>query len=232
MSLNQFSGFPQAGVDFLANLAENNEREWFNAHKSDYKNHVEKPAQELVATLGERLQSISPAIIFDTRANGSGSMMRIYRDTRFSKDKTPYNPYVTMAFWEGSSKKTTAYSGFFLRVEPTGVGLMVGTRGFDKERLAAYRTAVSDPTLGTELETIIANMQDKFEIQGEHYKRVPHGFDADHPRADLLRYNSLHAFYFTIPPQYLTSPDLVEQCMIQFEQMVPLHHWLVKLFTH
>jgi uncharacterized protein (TIGR02453 family) len=232
VSINQFSGFPRAGIDFLTNLAANNDRDWFNARKAIYKQQVEAPAQELVSTLGERLQTISPSIIYDTSVNGSGSLMRIYRDTRFSQDKTPYNPYVTMAFWEGPDKKK-AYSGFYLRVEPTGVGLMVGTRGFDKDGLAKYRTAVLDNTLGAELDTLNANLRQsgRYELHGEHFKRVPRGFDANHPRAILLRFNSLHAFYFTIDPKQLLSAELVDQCMVQFTEMAPLHHWLVKILS-
>ena len=83
-----FSGFPAEGLTFLAGLEANNNREWFNDHKDDYIQFVQEPMAAFVAALGPRLQDISPGIEYDTRTNGSGSMMRIYRDTRFSNDDT------------------------------------------------------------------------------------------------------------------------------------------------
>jgi uncharacterized protein (DUF2461 family) len=82
-----FPGFPVEGLGFLEELAHNNNREWFEAHKADYRSYVLEPAQAFVVALGERLKLLSPEIAYDTRTNGSGSIMRIYRDLRFSKDK-------------------------------------------------------------------------------------------------------------------------------------------------
>ena len=131
-----FAGFPKAGIKFLQDLAKNNDREWFNANKPTFIDQVQTPAQDLVISLGTRLKAISPEIMFDTRTNGTGSLMRIYRDTRFSKDKTPYKTNVAMSFWEGPSKRDS-YSGFFLRVEPAGLSLFTGGYNFGKETLGS-----------------------------------------------------------------------------------------------
>lgn len=98
MDLKTFSGFPREGISFLADLAGNNNREWFQANKKLFHEQLQKPAQQFVISLGLRLQEISPGIRFDPSTNGSGSLMRIYRDTRFSKDKTPYKTNISMAF--------------------------------------------------------------------------------------------------------------------------------------
>ena len=100
-----FYGFPREGVQFLEDLAHNNNREWFEAHRQDYREHLLAPAQSFVIALGQELKSISSAIEYDTRTNGSGSIMRIHRDVRFSKDKTPYYTYLRVVFWEGGHKK-------------------------------------------------------------------------------------------------------------------------------
>ncbi len=100
-----FYGFPAEALRFLEELSKNNNREWFNAHKQEYQDHVLAPAQDFVLALGERLRTISAGIIYDTRTSGSGSILRTHRDIRFSKDKTPYHTYVRMVFWEGSRKK-------------------------------------------------------------------------------------------------------------------------------
>lgn len=225
-----FSGFPKEGLEFLAGLAENNNREWFEAHKGDYRAYVLEPAQGFVATLGERLKLLSPGISYDTRTNGSGSIMRIYRDLRFSKDKTPYNPNLRVIFWEGAGKKTEN-PGFFFGMDAGGAGLYGGMHSFPKPLLTAYQEAVADEKLGADLEVALASLKEPgaCEIGGEQYKRVPRGYDPDHPRADLLRYKGLHARSPKIEPATLVSPELVEACFEYCHQMAPLHRWLVEV---
>jgi uncharacterized protein (TIGR02453 family) len=230
MSNETFSGFPPEGIRFLSDLADNNDRNWFAAHKSTFQNQLQAPAQAFVVALGKRLQDVSPDIVYDTRLNGSGSLMRIYRDTRFSKDKTPYKTNVSLAFWAGPSKRA-AYSAFYIRLEPGGGGIMTGRYAFDKPILAAYRDAVVDTEMGAELESVLAKIQaeGEYTIGGEHYKKVPRGYDPEHPRAGLLRYNGLHAFYLSIKPEHLTSAELVDICYEHCARMAPLHRWLVKV---
>ena len=105
-TLPTFSGFPQAGLEFLANLAAHNDRVWFEAHKKEYHALLLEPAQAFVMTLGAKLQALSNGIRCDTRTDGKGVLMRLHRDTRFSPDKTPYNTHISGLFWEGSQKKT------------------------------------------------------------------------------------------------------------------------------
>ena len=92
--MSQFKGFSDAGLQFLADLRANNNREWFNEHKPIYRDEIVEPALDFIVDFGGRLRAIYPDLNFDTRTNGAGSLMRIYRDTRFSKDKTPYKTNV------------------------------------------------------------------------------------------------------------------------------------------
>jgi uncharacterized protein (TIGR02453 family) len=224
-----FPGFPTEAMQFLADLADNNNRDWFEAHKKDFKRVLLEPAQVFVLALGEGLQTIAPNIQYDTRTNGSGTLMRIHRDTRFSEDKTPYKTNISGLLWQGAGKKTQC-PAFGFQLQSSGMALMAGMFGFDKGLLEKYRTAVNDPTLGTELATIVHTLDKKYELAGQHYKRVPSGFAADHPRADLLRHNAL----FAHPRQELdiktaTSPQLVEACLTHFAAMAPIQQWLVKV---
>ena len=228
---SSFSGFPPEGIQFLADLAANNNRQWFEANKKTYQEQLLKPAQSFVLALGERLRQISPAIRYDSATNGTGSLMRIYRDVRFSKDKTPYKTNISMSFWQGSGKKT-AHPGFFVRFEVDGGGIFVGQHGFDGPHLAAYRDAVADAKMGKELEEALALVTSRgdFEIGGEHYKRVPRGYDADHTRAELLKYNGLWALNTdAIMPPDLYEPQLVDICFANCQKMAPIHEWLVKM---
>ena len=121
--------------------------------------------------------------------------------------------------------------GFFVRLDQSGVGVFVGIHVFAKSFLAAYRDAVADEELGTGLEAALAEVRGRggYEIGGEHYKRVPRGYDADHARADLLRYNGLHAHSQAIDPQIISTPELVEVCFARCRDMAPLHQWLVQV---
>ncbi len=228
--MTEFTGIPPAGLRFLEELAENNNREWFEANKHVYQDELQAPTLSFIVELGERLKTISEGIQYDTRTNGGGSLMRIYRDTRFSKDKTPYKTNITLMFWEGEGKKTEK-PGFGLRYDVDGAGLMVGMHGFPKPMLTAYRDAVLDEDLGTELVVAVEQVKQAgdYTIGGEHYKRVPRGLPADHERADWLRYAGLYTYSPQITVDDLTSPQLVDKCFAHFEKMAPLQRWLVKV---
>ena len=230
MSQFPFSGFPPAGLDFLFQLRLNNNREWFAAHKRDYIAYVRDPALALVVALGARLQELSPNLIVDTRTNGSGSLFRLARDARFSRDPTPYRTKIILSFWEGDGKKMEC-PGFAMEIEPEGGIQYVGVYGFTPALLAAYRRAVLDEKLGVELVTALQAVRQagNYTIGGEHYKRAPRGYPADHPRADLLRHNTLFAASPTLSPAVITSPDLIEVCRAHFQNMSPIHYWLVKI---
>ena len=231
MSNQQFSGFPEAGLQFLADLANNNERPWFEENKSIYKQELLQPAVAFVEALGERLREIAPKVRYDTRTNGSGSLLRIYRDTRFSKDKTPYKTNISGMFWEGAGKKM-AHPGFGFQLEPSGLGLVAGQFGFSKEQMQQYRDGVLHDVLGVELETAVSTLQQsgKYEIMGKEYKRVPRGYDPEHLRADLLRHKSLYIHPLNkISSDKVLSSQLVDICMAYFEEMLPIQQWLVKI---
>lgn len=230
MAEGSFTGFPPEGLQFLADLGENNDRDWFNARKQKYQESVVAPAVAFVESMGDRLRLISPHIQYDTRTNGQGSLMRLYRDVRFSEDKSPYKIWVGIRFWEGPGK-AGGNPGFFFGFDATAGGLHVGMHGFDKAMLTAYRDAVDDDELGSELEAALASVRGAgaYKINSEHYKRVPRGYDSNHPRADLLRFNTLYASSPGIEPAVLASARLVDVVMDHCEKMAPIEQWLVKV---
>ena len=173
---HQFSGFSPAALDFLCHLEANNNRDWFEAHKDIYQNEIVAHAPAFVSALGERLKSISPAIEYDARTTGAGSMMRIYRDIRFSKDKTPYKTRIAFVFWQGPLKKMEN-PAFGFQFNANDGELMAGQFGFSKEMLTSYRNAVLDERLGNELLTILRSITQAgaYQIGGETSKRVPTG---------------------------------------------------------
>lgn len=226
-----FNGFSQEGISFLFELAGNNEKDWFDTRKEIYQRELLAPAQALVAAVGARLQAeISPDIVYDTRANGSGSLMRIYRDTRFAKDKSPYKTNIGMIFWEGPRKKAENPS-FGFQFGTFGAGLYAGLFGIPKDLVQPYREAVDDEKRGKALVDAIAAVEaaGDYKIEGEQSKRVPAGYDKDHPRSDLLRHKGIHVSSPQLTPELLLGPELVDEIVMHCTRMAPVQKWLVEL---
>jgi len=221
--MDKFEGFPAAGFEWFAKLAKNNNRPWFEKHKQEYLDNLQAPALAMVVELGERLKVIIPGIGFDARPNG-GSMMRIYRDIRFSKDKTPYKTHIGINWWEGSGK---GGSGFHLFMDADGAVMYAGHHDFDKPFLTAYREAVAGDRRGRALQQAIDKLQKAgaYEVGGEQLKRVPPGYEQDHPRGDLLRYKGLWVRSPRMKPPELASPKLIEACLKHSRAMLPVHKW-------
>jgi len=156
--------------------------------------------------------------------------MRIYRDIRFSKDKRPYEPSLRIVFWEGHGKKTES-PGFYLCVDPGSANLYAGLHSFSKGVLTAYRDAVVDDRLGDELAGVLKAVRGDgmYEIGGEHYKRVPAGYDPAHGQADLLRHNGLWAKAPVIDAAEALKPGFGDLCFEHFNNMAPMQQWLVKV---
>jgi uncharacterized protein (TIGR02453 family) len=228
--LEGFKGFPEEGLQFLEDLKQNNNREWFQAHKGHYTESVLGPARDFVVALGEALQTVSEGIAYGTQASGTGSIMRIYRDLRFTKDKRPYNTHVGLFFWEGSRKRMEN-PGYYLNIQPGGGTLYAGMYRFPKPFLEAFREAVVDEELGRDLERALAAVREagEYAIGGERYKRVPRGYDAAHGRVDLLLYKGLYAQAPEIERELLMKPELVTVCLEHCRKMAPLHRWLVEV---
>jgi uncharacterized protein (TIGR02453 family) len=121
--MSGFEGFPEETVTFLSDLAKNNKKTWFDAHKNDYERFLVWPARAFTEAIGERLITVVPGIIAEPRINGS--IFRIYRDTRFSKDKTPYKTHLGIFCWDGSGPKMEC-PGFYFHLEPPN--LLLGGR--------------------------------------------------------------------------------------------------------
>ena len=229
-----FEGFPVEAGQFLRDLRDNNNKEWFEAHKQTYIEALRSPAQAFVLAVGERLQVIvSSEVYYDTRTNGSGSLMRINRDVRFSKDKSPYKENLAMIWWQGAGKKMQN-PAFGLQITPTGVGMMAGMFGFDKDQLERYRDAVDDEKKGKALEVAVAEVQKAgdYVLFGDMLKKVPRGYDADHPRAAWLKYKGLYAHLNEdLPQAIINSADFVDITVEHFVNMAPIQQWLAQVMN-
>jgi uncharacterized protein (TIGR02453 family) len=223
-----FKGFPKETLSFFRGLTRNNDKQWFEKHRSEFDESVIAPAREFVEAMGERLQDIAPGIHADPRTNGS--IFRIYRDTRFSKDKSPYKTHLAIFFWEGDRPKMEC-PGFYLHLEPENLMLGGGIYMFQKDQLAEYRRSVDDDKLAGKLEKALRGHVKKScdATHMEPYKRVPKGFDPDHPRADLLKLKGVTLGADLGIPASLHTKRFLDYAYKRFEKMAPLHRWLVAL---
>jgi uncharacterized protein (TIGR02453 family) len=219
-----FGGFPKETLRFLAGLRAHNEKAWFEAHRDDYQSFFLAPAMAFAEALAPKLRKIEPEVNVEPRVNGS--LMRINRDIRFSKDKSPYKDHLDMWFWTGDRKGWDA-SGFFFRLRPDRLLLGAGMHGFMPEFLPRYRAAVLDARQGAALAAIVAKLRKAgYEVGTESYKKVPAGVAADHPRAALLRHGGLHAGWEGKHPPALGTPKIVDFVAKHYAAVASLHRWL------
>ncbi len=223
-----FPGFPRACPTFLRQLQRNNNRAWFEEHRDEYERVVLDPARAFVVAMGMRLARIAPGAQADPRVDRS--IFRIFRDTRFSPDKTPYKTNLGIWFWDGDGPRSGC-SGFYFHIEPGNFFLGVGIYVIPPTLIDAYREAVVDPRHGKALQRAIRDCLrvPGCSIGGRHYKRVPRGYDAEHPSAELLLHTGLYAGTSTGLPRELYTPRILDLCEERFAACLPLHRWLVAL---
>jgi uncharacterized protein (TIGR02453 family) len=215
--------FPAETVKFLTDLRAHNEKAWFEANRARYQSAYVEPAKTFVEVIGPELKKLVPGIHAEPRVHGS--IFRINRDIRFSSDKRPYKDHLDFWFWEGDRK--SAVSALFLRVWPDGVVVGAGAHDFDKYQLTAYRDAVTDPTAGAELATIVTELEATgHEIGGETYKRTPRGYVADGIGERLLRHSALYA-HAELPAKTATSTRFVDTVLGHWRTFIDVHTWLV-----
>lgn len=166
---------------FLAQLARNNNREWFEKNKQRYIDEVRDPLCVFVEAVGPKLRKLHPDVVADPRPNG-GSLFRIYRDTRFSKDKTPYKTHAALRFRCGP--KDAPVPGFYLGLEPGSAFVAAGTWHPQNETLRALRDAIDRDGAAWKKARKVG-LDD-----AETFQRPPRGFDADHPFIDDLKRKS------------------------------------------
>lgn len=214
--------FPAETLEFLDELGAHNTKAWFDANRARYESSYLEPAEAFVEAIATALDELVPGIAAEPRVNGS--IFRINRDIRFTKDKTPYKDHLDFWFWQGERK--AALSGLFLRIAPTAVTVGAGAHGLDKTRLARYRAAVADETAGALLVEVVDRIEDGGEeVGGETYARTPRGFDVDEGRARLLRHSALYA-HAELPPGLAVDGKLAASVLGRWRDFAPLHAWL------
>lgn len=192
---------------FLKDLAANNDRDWFHANKQRYEEELRGPALQFIRDFAPHLADISPFFRADARKSG-GSMFRIYRDTRFSKDKSPYKTHTGLQFRHERGKDAHC-PGYYLHLEPKRCFMGVGVWHPDGETLRQIRDAIDADPEGWREVRGDEKFADTFELAGESLKRAPKGYDVDHPLIEDLRRKDFIAVA-ELTQKQVTSPGFVE----------------------
>jgi uncharacterized protein (TIGR02453 family) len=226
-----FRGYRPAAFTFLRALKRNNRREWFEANRETYVHELLEPTKLLIEDLDVRFADLAPEMVGDPKR----SMFRIYRDVRFSKDKSPYKTHASLWIFHrapgrGVGKEIDGGAGMYLHLEP-GASLVAGglwmpprhllakVRAHFDEDLAGWKKAVAAPTVKKRF----GGLTD--DEPGILLKRMPRGFAEGHAAEPWLRYNS-----FTVSTGYsdadMLSPKLVDKAMKDYALMLPMVRWL------
>ena len=178
--------FTQASFDFLTKLDANNNRDWFNRHKQEYEDAVRSPALDFIDAMADDIWAISPHFLAVPRKVG-GSLMRVYRDVRFGKDKRPFKTNIGIQFRHFQGKDVHA-PGFYVHLEPKECFLGVGIWHPDAPALGRIRTAVAENSAAWIKASRNSKFTKSFELSGDSLANAPRGFAKDHPLlVDLKR---------------------------------------------
>jgi uncharacterized protein (TIGR02453 family) len=205
---------------FLRGLARNNSRDWFQANRASYESAVREPCLRFISDVGPRLRGISRHIVADARPSG-GSLFRIYRDTRFSKDKSPYKTHAGMYFPVRGGKDVHT-PGFYLHLEPGTCFAAAGLWHPDAAALAKVRESiVAGPGRWKKARAGLA-------LQGDSLRRPPRGYDATHPFIEDLRRKDFITSE-RLSDREVTSPRFLSGFVAHCRKMSPLPRFLTEV---
>jgi uncharacterized protein (TIGR02453 family) len=208
--------FDDDALAFLRDLKRHNDRTWFNEHKERYERSLRQPFLDFISDAGPELRTISPNLVADPRPSG-GSLFRIHRDVRFSKDKSPYKTHAGAHFQLGG--KGVPGPGYYLHLEPAECFVAGGMWMPEPEVLQAIRQRIADdPAAWTKA-------RGKLDHSEETLKRPPRGFDADHPMIEDIKRKSFTGSV-RLTDKQVTSTTFMATFVRDCKQISPLMRFL------
>ena len=224
-----FTGFSPEAIQFLADLAVNNDRAWFQPRKAQYERLLKEPLEALVAALAERFEARGVPL----QADPKRSPFRIYRDTRFSQDKSPYKTNIGASFpWveNGTALEGAHGNGGYFHFQPGEMFAGGGMWMAEKATLEAFRQAIVDNP-----ERVKSALEEPGFVEAfgevrthDQLKRVPSGLPADHPMADYFRWKDI-VFGRRLADDEVCSPTLPDTLATGYEAALPVFRFLATL---
>jgi uncharacterized protein (TIGR02453 family) len=223
------SYFTAESLRFLKGLKRNNKKPWFEAHRAEYEHSIKEPMVELVGEMDVRLSRLAPEMTGDPKR----SVFRIYRDVRFSKDKSPYKTHAACWFFHtGASSKVGRESdgggaGFYFHLEPGASAVGGGCWMPPRPALQRFRKHIAEDPAGWERIVLAPALKKRLGGLSEEsmLSRVPRGFDCEHPAGRWLRLQSFTVGRSLTDAQ-VTSARLTTTLADDFARMLPLVRWL------
>jgi uncharacterized protein (TIGR02453 family) len=219
---SKFPGFPVEGIAFLRNLKKNNDREWFTPRKATFDEKVKVPMIELVSAIHGEMRRFAP----DYVGEPAKCVYRIYRDTRFSKDKTPYKTYASALLLRRNFDKYAGSAAIYFAVSPENIEVAGGVYTPDRDVLLAVRQHIAENHKEFRATFESPKIRKLFgELWGESVTRVPKGFDAEHPAAGLIRRKQF-LLDARVDPKLAVTPKLLGEIVTRIEAMMPFVEFL------
>jgi uncharacterized protein (TIGR02453 family) len=219
----QFNGFPQDFFAFFNELKANNNRDWFAENKTRYHESVVQPMGEFIVAIAPHLNHISPHYIANPKPHG-GSMFRIYRDARFSRDKSPYKTHAASQFRHSAGRDAHA-PGFYLHIETDHVSIGGGIWRPPARELGLIREFIADnPGAWDKLKSAPA-VKKMGGIRGDSLTRPPRGYSADARHIEDLKRKSFFLMG-DFEPELILGPELVTEAERVFRTTARLNHFI------
>ena len=217
--------FSPASFDFLTRLNANNNRDWFDRHKQEYEDAVRNPALDFIAAMADDIEAISPHFLAVPRKVG-GSLMRVYRDVRFGRDKRPFKTNIGIQFRHFQGKDVHA-PGFYVHLEPKECFLGVGIWHPDAPAVGRIRTAIAENSAAWVKVSRDRKFSKTYELAGDSLANAPRGYAKDHPLlADLKRKDFIAIAGFG--SRLATSANFKPEVVKSFRSAVPYMQFLCK----
>ncbi len=209
---DSFPGFPPEALKFLRTLKKNNDREWFQAHKEQFETVLRDPMLHLLGRINDSLMKFAPDYVTEP----SKAIFRIYRDTRFSKDKTPYKTHLAAVFSHRALPRNQG-AGFYFQVAADKVGIGGGIYAPPPDLLRRIRDHVAEHYAQYQKAIREVNARKiAGAFEGQPLTRVPKSYSPEHPAADLLKCRSLF-FYADLPPETMLEPQFEKEVTSRFK---------------
>lgn len=219
----QFNGFPKDFFSFFTELKNNNNRDWFAVNKPRYIESVVHPMGDFITSMAPHLKHISPFYKADPKPHG-GSMFRIYRDARFSRDKSPYKTHAACHFRHEAGRDAHA-PGFYLHIETDRVSIGGGIWRPPSKQLSQIRDFILDNPAAWQKLAHSSAVKKMGGIQGDSLTRPPRGYDADAQHIEDLKRKSFFLME-NFEPELALSPDLLREAAKVFRKVGRLNQFI------
>ncbi len=220
----EFNGFKEEALKFLEEIANNNNKIWFENNRYRWEEFILEPNKAYVEEMGEHLIALAPFIKAQPKAGGS--LFRIYRDTRFSKDKTPIKTKIGIMFWQGTGHRMKS-ACFYMQYKSYEILIATGIRAFKDELLKNYREYIKIEKNAKALHNILENLKQKgVIIPKPEFKRVPLGFDKDSQYSYLAKYKGLLVYKTFKPNKTFLSKRIINYNFKFYDTTLDLFNWI------